>query len=63
MRSISPLAPLGVERSKLTHRRFAGYIAPADSDRWRRDEVPCPHGTRLRDYGSVTMEWLTAAAR
>ena len=34
--NLTAAALLGVERSKLTHRRFAGYIAPADSDRWHR---------------------------
>lgn len=32
--NLTAAALLGVERSKLTHRRFAGYIAPADRDRW-----------------------------
>lgn len=34
--NLTAAALLGVERSKLTRRRFAGYIAPADSDRWHR---------------------------
>lgn len=32
--NLTAAALLGVERSKLTLRRFAGYIAPADRDRW-----------------------------
>jgi len=34
--NLTGAALLGVERSKLTHRRFAPFVAPADSDRWHR---------------------------
>lgn len=34
--NLTGAALLGLERSKLTHRRFANFIVPADIDRWHR---------------------------